>query len=200
MIRFDTVDFTYKNGREPVLSACSFTVPRGARVRLAGPSGCGKTTVLRLIMGLDRPRRGKVLLPAGATISAVFQEDRLIPSCTVFENVALFSDAERAARILDALGLAEKKDAGISDLSGGMKRRTALARALAHPSDILLLDEAFTGLDRETKENAIRITLQEAAERTLISVTHDDNEAALLCTETISLAGSREKEARKENF
>ena len=102
MIRFDHVTFGYALQR-PILRDFSLTVPDGGRVCLTGPSGEGKTTALRLLLGLEKPRKGTVSVSEGVRFSAVFQEDRLLPWKTVLENAALFSDEETACRVLTAL-------------------------------------------------------------------------------------------------
>ena len=185
MIRFENVSFGYTL-RKPVLKDFSLTVHDGEHVVLSGKSGSGKTTVLKLAMGLLKPRSGAVILPENLGISAVFQENRLIPWKSVFENVCLFG-RERAASLLKELGLADSADVLPSELSGGMKRRAALARALAHPWELLVLDEAFTGLDGATKEICLKIVRREAEGRMVLMATHDMEEAEALAARKVSL-------------
>ena len=182
MIRLDRVTFGYGLQKE-VLRDISLEIPEGGRLCLTGPSGEGKTTVLRLLLGLEKPRRGTVSVPEGTAFSAVFQENRLLPWKTVLENVALFSDGETARRCLTALGLSDSRDVMPDALSGGMKRRAALARALAHPFDVLVLDEAFTGLDRDTRARCLAAVDEAVGHRTLVMATHDESEAAALGAE-----------------
>lgn len=186
MIRFDHVTFGYALQR-PILRDFSLTVPEGGRVCLTGPSGEGKTTALRLLLGLEKPRRGTVSVPEGVRFSAVFQEDRLLPWKTVLENAVLFSDEETVRRVLTALGLGDSLDALPETLSGGMKRRAALGRALAHPFDVLVLDEALTGLDGETKRRCLAAIDEVVGRRTLVLATHDTEEAHALGAETVAL-------------
>ena len=181
MIRFEHVTFGYALQR-PVLRDFSMTVPEGGRVCLTGPSGEGKTTALRLLLGLEKPRKGTISVPEGVRFSAVFQENRLLPWKTVLENAALFSDEESARRILTTLGLGDSLDALPEALSGGMKRR-----ALAHPFDVLVLDEALTGLDGETKRRCLVAIDEAVGRRTLVLATHDAGEARALGAETVTL-------------
>lgn len=179
MLRLDHVTFGY-GAEVPVVRDFSLEIPQGGRVCLTGPSGQGKTTVLRLLLGLEAPRQGTVFVPAGTRFSAVFQEDRLLPWKTILENAALFSDEATARRILTELGLGDSLDALPETLSGGMKRRAALGRALAHPFDVLVLDEALTGLDDETRARCLAVIDRAAGARTLVMATHDPAEAQAL--------------------
>ena len=182
MIRLEHVTFGY-GLQKAVLRDVSLEIPEGGRLCLMGPSGKGKSTVLRLLLGLEKPRRGTVSVPEGTAFSAVFQENRLLPWKTVLENVALFSDGETARRCLTALGLSDSLTAMPDALSGGMKRRVALARALAHPFDMLVLDEALTGLDGGTKARCLAAIDRAVGHRTLVMATHDESEAAALGAE-----------------
>ena len=203
MIVFENVSFGYKRGIN-VLSGFTLEVPDSGRVCLFGKSGCGKSTVLRLAMGLAKPGSGRITGTEGLAVSTVFQEDRLIPWKTVLENVALFADgteraaadgteraaaapADRAAYYLRALGLGDVLHSLPGELSGGMKRRVALARALAHNFDMLVLDEPFTGLDEAAKRNAIELVSRETAGKMLLLATHDLLEAEALGAEIIEL-------------
>jgi len=186
VIRFENVTFFYQ-ARRPVVENFSLEIPDGDRLCLSGPSGEGKTTVLRLLMGLERPRRGRITGTEGLRFSAVFQEDRLIPERTALENVALFSDDETARAALARLGLDDVLRSLPVELSGGQRRRVALARALAHPCDVLVLDEALTGLDEAASERCLAAIRRAAEGKTLVLVTHESAHAAALGARTVRL-------------
>lgn len=181
MLEMSHVSFGYGLKRN-ILKDFYLSLPDGGRICLQGASGAGKTTVLRLAMGLEKPRRGTVMLTPGTRISAVFQEDRLLPHKTVLENVALFGDGEKAREILCKL-MIEETDAMPADLSGGQKRRVALARALVHPFDLLILDEALTGLDEESRCVCLTAIDEAVGDRCLLMASHDPRDAEILRAE-----------------
>lgn len=186
MIRFENVTFGY-TPEKPVVQHLSLAIPAGGRVCLTGVSGQGKTTALRLLMGLEQPQSGTVSVPEGIRFSAVFQEDRLLPWKTVLENTALFSEAEAARYWLAAVGLDDCLNARPEALSGGMKRRAALARALAHPFDVLVLDEPLTGLDSAAKARCLLAINEAVGARTLVMAGHGRSEADALRAEPTPL-------------
>ncbi len=158
MIRFDDVSFSYPG--KPVLSHFSFEIGPHDRICLFGPSGCGKTTIARLLLGLERPALGRITGAEGLRAAVVFQEDRLLPWKSVLENAALATgDLESARNALAQLGLSAEENSYPDALSGGMKRRLAIARAVATPADIMVLDEPFTGLDENAWRNAAEVLL-----------------------------------------
>ncbi len=186
MIKFNDVYFSY--GKTPVLSGFNLEVNKGDRICLFGSSGCGKTTVLRLILGLEKPQKGEITIKNNIRPAVVFQEDRLLPFKTVLQNVALFTKNEDTAKYhLETLGLEEYLNEYPSKLSGGMKRRVAIARALSCDFDYIILDEAFTGLDNENVISASEHILSTAGDRPLISVTHSKFEAGLLKADIIEM-------------
>lgn len=166
----------------PVLEHVTFAAEPGRITCLMAPSGFGKTTLLRILLGLERPDSGTVTTPADCRWSAVFQEDRLLPQLSAEGNLrfALGGNYEPAAAevLLTQLGLGDVGDKRVRDYSGGMKRRLALARALLAPFDALVLDEPFTGLDEENRAAAWRCIRQAAAGKPVILVTHDPADAA----------------------
>lgn len=125
---------------------------------------------------------------AAYAFSAVFQEDRLLPFKTVLENITLIgAEKETALYMLAQLGIAEAADKYPSELSGGMRRRAAIARALSAEYGCLILDEPFAGLDKENIEKAAALISESVGKRTLIAVTHSEREAELLGAEIIML-------------
>ena len=166
-----------------VLDGLNHVFPNGTLTCVTGRSGCGKTTLLRLIAGLEAPDGGRVTgVPEGG-ISMVFQEDRLPPKLSAANclRCMLKKGPEREARIneaLSALGLAEVANQAVSEFSGGMRRRVALARALLFPSPLVLMDEPFKGLDDATRARAVEFSLPLLAGRTVLLVTHDPRDIA----------------------
>lgn len=168
----------------PVLSDVSLTVKPGERCALMAPSGMGKTTLFQLLLGLETAEQGNIQI---ASAGAVFQENRLIESLSPIENVRLALPPLPRAEIrkelfyiLSALLPAESLTRPVSTLSGGMKRRCALARALLSPSEILILDEPFTGLDEDTKKQAVLFIETWQKGRPLLFSTHDPGDVLLL--------------------
>jgi NitT/TauT family transport system permease protein len=168
-----TIRGLYKSfdGRQ-VLSGVDAVFPSGSVSYLRQPSGSGKTTLLRLIAGLISPDSGSVTGPG--TVSMVFQEDRLCEQYSAVRNVELVcGDRDRAREALRQLLDEDALDRPCSTLSGGMKRRVALARAVEADSGAVLLDEPFTGMDEETRSRAESYLFSHAAGRTLVIATHN---------------------------
>ena len=152
---------------------------------LWAPSGWGKTTLLRILMGLDTPTAGRVRGVGRA--AAVFQEDRLCPQLTALQNVTLvLPDSEKQYKEqiksdFQQLGMdAAALTLPAARLSGGQKRRTALLRALWAPSDTLLLDEPFTGMDPDTLQRAAALLRQRCAGKPVLLATHDESAIRVL--------------------
>ncbi len=187
-------------GRE-VVAGVSFALQRGECYGLLGPNGAGKTTTLRCCLGLTEPDGGTIRLigepvpqrarEARARVGVVPQFDNLDPDFSVGENLLVFgryfglSDAatkQRIPALLDFAGLAGKEQAPLATLSGGMKRRLTLARALVNDPDLLLLDEPTTGLDPQARHliwERLKRLLQEG--KTILLTTHFMDEAERLC-------------------
>lgn len=177
----------------------NFTVKKGEFVCIVGPSGCGKTTVLRILAGLEEQLSGSVALAGGVTPAMVFQEASVLPWLTVAENVAFplslkgTPKAEINARVAELLaltGLTEFAQARPHQLSGGMKQRVSVARALVDDRDILLMDEPFGALDEQT-----RLTLQqellsiwERTGKTVVFITHSVDEALTLADRVLVMS------------
>ena len=161
-------------GEKKVLSSFCADFQPGKRYALMGPSGIGKTTLVRLILGLEKPDSG-AMTGVPAKMSAVFQENRLIPELTIPGNLRFILGrrfpAETIREMLEALSLTDCLETPAAQLSGGQQRRAALARALLADAELLVLDEPFTGLDEENKSRAIR-EIDRRFSGTLLLVTH----------------------------
>ncbi|HEY8334473.1 MAG TPA: ABC transporter ATP-binding protein [Tardiphaga sp.] len=191
----------YDNGLR-ALGPLDLDVRKGEFVSLLGASGCGKTTALRLIAGLSAPTAGTVQVstrPTGHAIGFVFQEPTLMPWCSVRDNVLLplklahesrSKSDSRVAAALAQVGLGDFADAFPRELSGGMKMRASLARALVTDPDILLMDEPFAALDEITrfKLNNDLLALWRDLRKTVVFVTHSLFEAVYLSQRVIVMS------------
>ena len=162
----------------------SAVFPQGEACCIMGPSGCGKTTLLRLILGLEAPDTGSVQGAGRDAVSVVFQEDRLIPGLSALSNLLLCCPGrsrEDLTAQLAQVGLGEEDiRRPARELSGGMKRRAAIVRAMAAPSRLVLLDEPFKGLDEDTWRETAAYVRRARGERTLLAVTHDRRDVEAL--------------------
>lgn len=173
---------TKRFGDKLILDDLSLTLPERGILCLMGPSGCGKTTLLRILLGLELPDSGQVIGLQHGEAAVVFQEDRLLPWFSVLDNLTKSTGctAETAAQLLDSVGLSAEYNARPDELSGGMQRRVALARALAYRSKCLVFDEPLKGLDPALKEQLYPLIRNAAADKPLIMVTHNRTEADAL--------------------
>jgi len=188
-VRFEHVDKAF--GDKIILRNFSLTLPRSGIVALMGPSGQGKTTLLRLIAGLIKPDSGKVTAEY-ERLAVVFQEDRLLNNMTARGNIiaALDRGQEAIAQTwLEHMGLSGEEDTLPGEMSGGMRRRLAIARAMAYGGDLVLLDEPFAGLDEVTRAQIYPHIFQRDPSRLTILITHDRQEAERLADRVIVLEG-----------
>ncbi|AKT39206.1 ABC transporter ATP-binding protein [Chondromyces crocatus] len=195
--------FVGEAGEVEVLTGVDLDIDSGSFVALLGPSGCGKSTLLRLVAALDRPDGGSVSVTRGepasqAPIAFVFQDAHLLPWRTVLDNTALPLELtgvglterrEAARRELSRVGLADAEGRTPAELSGGMRMRVSLARALVTRPRLLLLDEPFAALDELTRarlDDQLRALWSELG-MTVIFVTHSILEAAYLAERAVVL-------------
>jgi phospholipid/cholesterol/gamma-HCH transport system ATP-binding protein len=212
-------------GDKPVLNGVSFRIFKGETKIIIGASGSGKSTILKLIMGLDKPDEGQILVegeditslnerqlvPVRQRIGMVFQESALFDSLPVRENVAYrlyeigVDENEidgKVRQVLGFVGLEDAIDKMPSELSGGMKRRVALARALIGEPGIMLYDEPTAGLDPITSKriNELIIALRDIKEVTGVFVTHRMRDAFTLATEYATDGEGRTQFHTEDNF
>ncbi|MDD6058295.1 MAG: ATP-binding cassette domain-containing protein [Clostridiales bacterium] len=176
-IRINKISKRYAG--KTVLHNFSAVFPAGKISCIMAPSGRGKTTLLRILMGLETADSGEITGLSGLRRSAVFQEDRLCESLNPIANIRLTAGhltVEEAREAMRAVGLAGCETQPLRELSGGMKRRVAILRALLSKYDILFLDEPFQGLDAATKEQVMRYTMESCRGFTVLLVTHDPTE------------------------
>ncbi len=201
LLTLDHIGKTYRNGTT-ALKDVNLTVEPGEFVSLVGPSGCGKSTVLRLVAGLGDPSRGTVqwgVPPKARKLAFVFQDAALMPWATVVENVylplklagqrrrAVRSDIQTALNRVDLQGFEQSYP---RELSGGMKMRTSIARALVTQPHVLLMDEPFGALDEMTRSrlNSDVLHLWEQQHWTVLFVTHNIYEAVYLSSRVVVMA------------
>ena len=180
----------YKSfGDHSVLKNVNLTIKEGSITCIMGQSGQGKTTLLNILMGFEKADSGEVFnIPKNK--SAVFQENRLCEDFSVLSNIRLVNDNISDATIvshLHAVGLENEAYQKVSTLSGGMKRRVALVRAILAEKDILFLDEALKGLDEDTKNTTIQYILNNCKDMTILMVTHQKEEALKLNADIVYL-------------
>ena len=196
------------SGKLPVLDGFSMSVPEGGFVAVVGPSGCGKSTLTRLIAGLMMPDQGEVWLHGKqvtsprASVGMAFQNPVLLEWRSILKNIMLpleivptklskKEQEERARYLLSLVGLEGFEQKRPSELSGGMRQRASLCRALIHQPDVLILDEPFGALDAFTREDLWQI-MHEVKERepfTGVMITHDLRESIYLADQVVVMSG-----------
>lgn len=181
-------------GDNIVLKNFSHEFAEGKATAILGRSGGGKTTLLNILMGLLSPDGGEVVREG--RISAIFQEDRLCENLTASANIRLVTGKRlskaQIAEELAAVGLTGCENKPVRELSGGMKRRTAMLRALLTEYDILFADEPFKGLDEDTRAVVMRYFKEKTAGKTVVFVTHDSAESEALADEVLRLETDKE--------
>ena len=197
-----------QSGRLPVLDGLMLAVPEGGFSAVVGPSGCGKSTLTRLITGLLKPDEGEVWLHGElvggpkSIVGMAFQNPVMLEWRTVLQNVMLpleivptrmskREQEDRARHLLALVGLDGFEDKRPSELSGGMRQRASLCRAIVHQPEVLILDEPFAALDAFTREDLWQTmhAVKEKEPFTGVLITHDLREAIFLANEVVVLSG-----------
>lgn len=173
--------------RNNVLTDVSMTLEEGKISCIMGASGSGKTTLMNILMGFLKPDSGDLKGLEGKRIAAMFQEDRLIEHWDAIRNVQLVCGKNITASVVKEhfmeVGLTEYENKPVKTLSGGMRRRVALVRAMLAEGNLLILDEPFKGLDEDLRQQVIQYVIRLSADKTAIIVTHERDEAVWLGAE-----------------
>lgn len=208
-VTMKNIDFCYDKNNDNILEDFDLNIHKGQTLSILGESGSGKSTILRLLAGLEKPKKGNLLIgnkimnnenifvpPEKREVGMVFQDYALFPHMTVFENISFgidqLSKSKRKEKVMETLNLVDlvdHKEKYPHQLSGGQQQRTALARAIVTEPKILLLDEPFSNLDTNLKNN-IRERLKEIINKigiTTIIVSHDKLDALKLADQLIVL-------------
>jgi NitT/TauT family transport system ATP-binding protein len=185
-------DLTKAYGDKVVFKNFNVTFKSAMTICIMAQSGYGKTTLLSILMGIDKNYSGKIRGLENKKVSAVFQEDRLCENISPLSNIGLvcasYITKEEMIYALTQVGLSACINQPTRCLSGGMKRRVVLLRALLAEFDILFLDEPFKGLDQTTKDTMLQFTKEKIKGKTVVMVTHDMQEALLMEGEIIHLS------------
>lgn len=200
--------YTTAHGPLPVLDGLDLSVPQGEFCAVVGPSGCGKSTLTRLVAGLMRPDEGEVILQGEPvksprkTVGMAFQNPVMLEWRTILQNVILPLEIvapsmpkakriERAMELLDLVGLTGFENKRPSELSGGMRQRASLCRALVHKPEVLIMDEPFGALDAFTREDLWQTMRDLRAQEpfTAVLITHDLRESVFLGDQVVVLSG-----------
>lgn len=188
-IRLNNISKSY--GELNLFHNYSVTIKENKITCIMGPSGVGKTTFLHILLGLEKIDSGKIEGLEGKTFTAVFQEDRLIKNMDSIKNVQLVCknkiSKESLVKEFAQVGLKGFEDKPVYKLSGGMKRRVAIVRAVVPESDIIIMDEPFKGLDKNLKKKVIQYVKAKTIGKTVIIVTHDLDEIKELDGEKLVL-------------
>ncbi len=204
------VDFTTEHGLRRVLDGVDLALNRGEILALVGPSGVGKSTLVRVLMGLEPPTRGRVLRQGEPELALVFQQALLLPWRTVLGNATFALECrgvrprevrDRAVALLERVGLGDFLGHHPHELSVGMAQRVDLARALLLEPEVLLMDEPFGALDLDTAATMHQLLLELWADRdlTVLLVSHSPAEVVRLADRVALLSGSPARIAREES-
>ncbi len=178
----------------PVFNNLSLEIPENKITCILGPSGCGKTTLSNILTGLESYDTGNISDFENKSFSAIFQEPRLLPWKSVEDNInfvldhqSLSDEKDKIDDYINMVGLEKAKSLYPSELSGGMKQRVSIARAFIYPSDILIMDEPFTGLDIKIKKDISDrfLSLWHKDQRTVIYITHELSDALMFADQII---------------
>lgn len=187
MIKLDKIEKRYD---KKIIDSFSLELKQGESVCFYGPSGCGKTTLLRILAGLEGADQGSITGLKGKRISFLFQEDRLLPWLNGKENIlAVNPNLVICQEWIKKVGMEQEEEKFPTEMSGGMRRRIAIARAMAFESDALFMDEPFQGLDLKRKWDIMKKIKEEKKHSFLFLVTHDWEEAEFLTDRILVMEG-----------
>ena len=181
-------ELSFSYGSQTVFEKLSLSFDKQGLYLLSAPSGRGKTTLLRLISGLIKPQSGEIIGGGIGNVAFAFQESRLFPMLSALQNAAISATEADAADLLLHLGFSRDDLSKMpAELSGGMRQRVSLVRALLFDAPILLLDEPFKGLDDSLREKVYNIIREKAKTQIVILVSHDLDDAKNLSATLINL-------------